>query len=165
MSDTTPSMQSPAPPAEKPTVAIEPPPAWAIALAEKVNNGFERVNSDMAVVKTRQELHAAQMQDMGGHIGRLDDRVSKLEGRTETNSLRVKTTTENDVKHDAAIGLLVADVANLKESHKALTATQATQLAILQRLDKVAANPLVRRVAYAVGTAVLGYLAAKGYLR
>jgi hypothetical protein len=50
-----------------------------------------------------------------------------------------------------------ADVADLK-------VTQETQLAILKRLDAVAANPMVRRVAYAIGTAVLAFLAAKGWL-
>jgi hypothetical protein len=166
MSDTQPSQRAIAiKPEEKPTVEMAPPPAWAIkqtealhSLGEKLAYGFERVNSDMAVVKNRQEVQAAQMKDLGGEIGRLGERVDKLEGRSETNSTRVKATTEDNIKQDAAIASILIDVAALKE-------TQAAQLAILERLDKIAANPMVRRVAYAVATAALGYLAAKGYLR
>lgn len=64
---------------------------------------------------------------------------------------------ESQANHDqdAAIANIVTDVAALKETNK-------TQLAILERLDKVAANPMVRRVAYAVAVAVLGYFAATG---
>ena len=89
-------------------------------------------------------------------------RVSTLEGaerlreeRARKHSGGIARVSENDSKQDAAIGVLVTDVANLKE-------TQATQLAILRRLDAVAANPMVRRVAYAVAVAVLGYFAATG---
>jgi hypothetical protein len=57
-----------------------------------------------------------------------------------------------------------SDVATVKDSVSGLTKTQETQLAILTRLDAVAANPMVRRVAYALGTAILLYLASKGWV-
>lgn len=67
------------------------------------------------------------------------------------------------MEHSESIGELQKDVATLKADVKNLRETQDTQLAILERLDKVASNPMLRRVLWAVGTAVLSYLASKGW--
>lgn len=158
MSDTQPSQRAIAKPDEKPTVEMAPPPAWAIEFRQQMTDGFRVIYSDLDGIKTRQDLHATQVKDLGGEIARVGERVRVLEEARTTNSVRVKSMTEEDAKQDTAIAQLVTDVAALKE-------TQATQLAILVRLDKVAANPMVRRVAYTIATALLGYLAAKGYLR
>ncbi len=46
--------------------------------------------------------------------------------RLESSSLRVKSTSENDLKQDAAIGVLVADVAAVKQSVARINEAQAT---------------------------------------
>lgn len=127
MSDTKSSMSAVQPDA-KPTVEMVPPPAYAIRLGEllsklgeSVTLGFERVNSDIAVVKNRQEVQAAQMKDLGKELGSLGERVDRLEGRTDTNSVRVRSTTDENLKQDSAIATLVADVAGLKTSQAAQT--------------------------------------------
>jgi hypothetical protein len=66
-------------------------------------------------------------------------------------------------EHSSAISDLQRDVRALKVDVKSLRETQDTQLAILERLDKVANNPMLRRVLWAVGTAMLSYLASKGW--
>jgi hypothetical protein len=56
-------------------------------------------------------------------------------------------------------------VRHLSETDIAMLHTKVDRLtSIAERLDKVAANPMVRRVAYAVGSAILAYLATKGWL-
>lgn len=163
MSDTQTSQKAVKPDAKE-TVEMLPPPAYAIRLgeliaklSESVTLGFERVNSDIAVVKNRQEVQAAQMKDLGSKIGRLGERVDKLEGRTDATSQRVGQESNHNLQQDSAISTIVTDVADLKE-------TQARQLAILERLDKVTANPMVRRVAYAIGALIIGWAVSKGYL-
>lgn len=107
-------------------------------------------------MRERFEDQANLLMDVGQRVSSLEAAEARREERARKHSGGIARVSENDSKQDAAIGVLVSDVANLKE-------TQATQLAILKRLDAVAANPMVRRVAYAVGGAVLAYLAAKGY--
>jgi hypothetical protein len=101
------------------------------------------VSNDVTIVKDRVRL--VEM--------RLDDHDS----RAKRNSERAQGTSKVDMAQDSAIATLLADVSSLKE-------TQATQLAILTKLDAVAANPMVRRVAYAIGAAILAYLASKGWI-
>lgn len=93
--------------------------------------------------------------DVGQRVSTLESAESDRQDRARKHSMGINKVSVNDAKQDAAIAKVMTDVADLKE-------TQATQLAILQRLDKVAANPMVRRVAYAVGAAILTYLASKG---
>lgn len=139
----------------KTTVEMQAPPDWAIALSEKVSQGFASVDSRLDALETNLDLQGGAVKDVGRRLTTLEERVGKIEDRQDTSSVRARSVTENDSKQDAAIAQLVTDVAELKE-------TQKTQLAILQRLDKVAANPMVRRVAYAIGLAILGYLGARG---
>lgn len=165
MSDTKSSMGV-VRPEPKETVTMEPPPTWAIALAEKVANGFERVNSDMAVVKTRQELQAAQMQDLGGHIGRLDERVSKLEGRTDTASVRVRAESDVNLKQDSVIATLLTrlDVveANQETAAKERAETAAKVAAIHDSVVGVIKNPKVKFVGRVLFGIAMAYAAAKG---
>lgn len=137
-------------PPEKPTTQLEKVPAWAVALTEKVQHGFSEVKADISLV-------ANDVSIAKDRIGVVENRVKQLEDRSETNSVRARGASEVDMKHEAVIADIVVKV-------DSLTKTQETQLAILTRLDAVAANPMVRRVAYAVGAAVLAYLASKGWV-
>lgn len=161
MSDTQPSQRAPSlKPEEKPTVEMAPPPAWAIDLAKRVNEGFSLVDNRLAKVeaelKADIQLVANDLSVVKDRVRLAERRLDDADERAKSNSIRAKSLSEEDAKQDSAIATLVQDVAALKE-------TQATQLAILARLDKVAANPMVRRVAYAAGGAVLAYLAARGH--
>lgn len=144
-------------PPEKKTVEFARPPDWAIALTEKVTTGFAAVESRLDTMETNIEIQGDSVKNIAGRMTSLEARVGRVEERQETNSVRAKSTTETDHQQDAAIAQILVDVQGLKE-------TQTTQLAILHRLDAIAANPMVRRVAYAIGGAVLAYLSAKGML-
>jgi hypothetical protein len=161
MSETQPS-QSAVRPEEKPTVEMAPPPAWAIDLAKRVNEGFSLVDNRLAKVeaelKADIQLVANDLSVVKDRVRLAERRLDDADERAKSNSIRVKSESEANLKQDGAISELVTKVDGLEK-------TQAAQLAILERLDKVAANPVVRRTAYAIATALLGYLAAKGYLR
>jgi hypothetical protein len=94
-------------------------------------------------------------------IDQVSTRVGDLEARPPpTNgSLRARVDTESqaNLKQDAVIATLVTKVTSLET-------TQETQLDILKRLDAVAANPMVRKVAWAAAVAFLGWLGATGRL-
>lgn len=144
-------------PPEKPTVQMVRPPDWAIALTEKVTTGFAAVNERLGNVEANIELQGGSVLDVGKRVTLIEERLGKTEERLATNSVRARSASEVDVQHDATIASIVTDVALLKTS-------QAKQTAILERLDAIAANPMVRRVAYAIGGLILTYLAARGVL-
>lgn len=112
----------------------------------------------------------ADLSLVAGDVHAVKDRIRLVEKRldghdelAEVAGAKEQRISEKDLAHEAAIGSLVVDVNGLKADVASLKETQATQLAILQRLDRFAANPLVRRLAWVVGTAVLSYLASKGW--
>lgn len=157
MADTAPSMKSPVAPQEKPTVEMAPPPPWAIALSQKVSDGFEVVETRLTTIEANQSLQGGQVLDVGKRMTAVEERLGKVEERQNTNSVRVKSTTDNDLKQDSDISRLIVKVAGLE-------ATQAKQLDILERLDKVAANPKVKMAAKALFYLIVAAAAAKGWI-
>jgi hypothetical protein len=150
MSETKPSLSA-VRPEEKPTVEMDAAPKWAISLTERVNSGF----AEMRVMRHDIDLLVGGISSLKIDVRDLQRWKLASEERQEQHSVRVGRESDHNLQQDSAISKLVTDVASLKE-------TQDTQLTILLKLDKVAANPMVRRVAYAVGTAALGYLTARG---
>ena len=122
-----------------------------------MKNGFQSINSRLDTIETNQEIQGDTVRDVAKRMTETEIRISKFEDRANLNSLRAKHTSDVDLKHDAAISSIMTDVANLKE-------TQTTQLDILKRLDAVAANPMVRRIAYILASTTLSYLAIKGWI-
>lgn len=120
MTDTKSSMSAVQPDA-KPTVAMAPPPSWAIALSEKVSNGFQSVDARLTTIEGNQTLQGGQVLDIGRRMTEMERRVGGMEDRQTTNSVRVKSTTDENLKQDSAIATLVVDVAGLKTSQAAQT--------------------------------------------
>jgi len=142
-------------PQPKPTVAVESPPAWAIAMAENINRISVNVDGNHRVV-----MHA--LDGLTGRVVVLEKHKADAEERARKHSGGIQKVSVNDASQDAAIASLVTDMAIVKPTVESMQVTQTKVLSILERLDKVAANPIVRRIAYGVGTLVLGYLASRG---
>ncbi|HVG83521.1 MAG TPA: hypothetical protein VM820_03350 [Vicinamibacterales bacterium] len=165
MSDTKESM--PAQPPAKATVRdLEIPPAWAIAMSEKMESGFRGLRADVSMV--------------ANDVGLLRDRVvvlerAKLESdeRASKNSHRVQLTSENDMAQDAKIATLFTDVAGLKTDMAAVKENQVT--AAQERAETAAMvkeikdsvtgffkNPKVKFVGQLLFVLATGYAAARG---
>lgn len=121
-------------------------------LTRSVKEGFTELRADIQLVSTDVSI-------VKDRVRVVEERVRTIEDDRRNDSMPAKVVrvTDNDAKQDAAIALIVTKVDKLE-------VTQQKQLAILTRLDEVAANPMVRRVAYAVGAALLAYLTARGLL-
>lgn len=104
---------------------------------------------------TNVEVLTKHVDTLTSRVILVERRQDEADGRATHHSGGLVRASETDAKHDAAIATLVTDVAELRK-------TQVTQLAILTRLDSVAANPMVRRIAYGVGLLVLAWLASHG---
>lgn len=133
--------------------------------AESILHGrLDQIISTLAGVNTKVDTVIGGQLEHSAELGSLKQRVAVLEEARKNDSMPAKVVrvTDNDAKQDAAIAQVITDVAAVKADVATVQAVQAKQLAILERLDKVAANPMVRRVAYAIGAAILAYLGARG---
>jgi hypothetical protein len=138
-------------PIPKPTVEVEQPPAWAIAFGEKLDKLRGTVGANHEIV-----MHA--IDGLRSRVGNLESWRSESEERQRKHSGGIQKVSVNDASQDAAIAQVITRV-------DAVEAKVDSSLVILQRLDKLTEHPMVRRVAYAVGAALLSYLTAKGLLR
>lgn len=75
--------------------------------------------------------------------------------RFAANESRLASVEASQAKTDSAVTALTAKV-------DALSASQQVQLEILQRLDHVAANPLVKTVFAILAAAIASWAASKG---
>ncbi len=95
-------------------------------------------------------------------LGLLKHRVSIIEGLRTEDAMRaaklsggVRGLSQSDDGQNMQIASLAVKVDGLTQS-------QAVQLAILSRLDKLAEKPAVKVILFALGTIATGYLASKG---
>jgi hypothetical protein len=155
--------------------AVSPPPSkrdgpeyydtTKIPAVKVPTNTMEAVLYELRAVRGDLAIIREEAQVTNQRLGLVERRLDEVERRAETGSVRAKSMTEDNAKQDAAIAQLSADLAVVKQDVHEMKESQGAQLAILERLDKVAANPLVRRIAYGIGTLVLAWLATRGYLR
>lgn len=128
-------------------------PQWAAELSIAVKSGFAHVNERLVAMDANIDLQGDTTRDVAKRMTALEERQNTIEARLSNHSDRAKAAVLTDDKHDAAIALL--------NSKLDINTSKTEQvLAIAERLDKVAAHPMVRRVAYAVGLALLAWLAA-----
>jgi tetrahydromethanopterin S-methyltransferase subunit G len=108
------------------------------------------------------------------HLTEEVQRIGRKQERQEQDIRDLKSDTSRrfDSEREESKSTMAAIVAHVDKSAEAFRAKaadidelkemQVKQTAILERLDKVAANPLVRKVAYAIGVMILMWLASKG---
>ena len=128
-------------PPEKPTLKLESPPDWAIALSEKVDTGFRGLRADIHLV--------------ANDVGIVRDRVVILEKwkleseeRTQKHSGGLARASEVDAKHDAAI-------ASLHEKVDAIAAKPDTTALIISEVKSAAGTPTGQKVIGAIVSVLL----------
>lgn len=116
------------------------------------------IAADVSAGNSLQRQTIAEVKQQGVRIEKLEKHVFGSDPPPPPTEALVTRTSHAEGELAELAGQVIA----VKAAVADLNRTQATQLEILERLDKVAANPMVRRVAYALGSAVLVYLASKG---
>jgi hypothetical protein len=116
----------PAMPAAKVTQAMEPPPAWAIALSQKMETGFERMDSRLEKVESNQEIQGDTVRILAKQVALHSDQLANLSGLQERHSsvsIRTKAISEDNLKQDAAIAMLHTKVDRIDTALAENTAT------------------------------------------
>ncbi len=115
--------------------------------------------------------------DLTTRMDQMEEWRDDVEARLKRNSARATQTSEADLAQDAAIAAAATRQLDLERNAESAVARLAKvegvvarieaktdqQTALLERLDKVAANPLVRKIAYGLAMLLLSYLAARGF--
>ena len=84
------------------------------------------------------------------------------EARTGRASFRIREVSQTDLEQSSQLAKEIEAREALATQVEELVKTNAVQLGILSRLDKVTQNPLVKVVLTMLATAVLTWLAARG---
>ena len=137
-----------------PPLPTEGQPTAKVDLSEVMHKRLDKLE---AIIERGFGEQAANHDLLVGEVKTVNARVTSLEERVGRTSDRVKGESQTNLDQSRDIAAVITKVEKLET-------TQAQQLAILTRLDAVAANPTVRKVAYALATALLAYLAAKGWI-
>jgi FtsZ-binding cell division protein ZapB len=133
------------------------------ALDEKFDRKFEELKKADSTLTEEVQRISRKQDRMEQDVRDLKSDTSR---RFEDESQASKTTMEAIIQHvdesAKAFKTKAADIDALKKETAAQSAELAKQTAILTRLDAVAANPMVRRIAYLIGLAILAWLGSKG---
>lgn len=135
----------------KPSAVPEVVPAWAAdltTLVRRVSTNVDNVISAVDVLRDRVNAH--------------DARFAEQDTRASNVSIRVRDASRSDLEQAAQLAQERASRESLATKVDELSVTNATQLAILSRLDKITSNPTVKVIAGMIATALLTWLASHG---
>lgn len=127
----------------KTTTALQAPPDWAIALTQKVVDGFSEVEKRLDTIETNVDLQGGTVRDVQQRMTAQELRLNTIEERVSNASLRVKQGSAVDLTHEAAI-------AGIKVAVEALAQRPDTGAQVLAALEKLAEKPMVKRLTSAI---------------
>lgn len=135
-----------------------------------LHSKFDDLRNDVADLKKTDADLATEVHRIGQEQVRMKQDILDLKAETtrtfESERHAAASTMQAIIKHvdeSAQAFREKADVVDaLQKETAAQSAELAKQTAILTRLDTIAANPMVRRLAYLVGVALAAWLASKG---
>lgn len=145
---------------EKPKTRAYYPPQPTTKPLPKVEVPQNQLDALLLEVRISREEQAATREELRAMRSELQATIE----RTAKHSDGVRQLSQTNETQDETITGLALDLQTVKSDVNELKASQTTQLEILRRLDKIAANPIVRRVAYAAGVGLLAWFKWKGYL-
>lgn len=175
MSDTKTS-QPAVRPDQKPTVAMPPPPPWAIELSQRVADGFERQDKRADASDDRFEGLRSEVSNMGRQLtiavedGKennkrtttLEVRFDQFEKRLEANSIRVRQPSEHDMEALAEIAAertarqqLGTRLDGFEKKFDDYASRPDAAAVLLQRMDNIAEKPWFQKAAAKLGPVVL----------
>jgi hypothetical protein len=127
------------------------------------------VGEKVDTVGSKVDRLEANLELQGGEIGLIKREVSLLydwrdgvDERLRSNSMRARGASQVDLEQAKALSDEVTARESLKETVDDLAKSNAVQLAILERLDKVAKHPTVKIVLAIIGFLGASWLAARG---
>jgi DNA repair exonuclease SbcCD ATPase subunit len=128
------------------------------------------IKTDIAELKKTDKDLATEVHRLGEEQRKQGRELQELRAETlrtfeserHASAQTVQAITKHVDEAAQAFHAKAADIDEVKAETKKQSEELAKQTQILTRLDAVAAHPLARKVAYAVGIAILAWLGSKG---
>lgn len=136
------------PPAQPKTTQLPAVPEWAIEMTRAMKEGFRTTNANIEIV-------ASDLSVVKSRVDILETERTKLSGG-------VRGLSTSNAEQDAQLAMECAAREALAVEVRDIKRTNEAQLAILSRLDKIASNPTVKLILFALGIVATGYLTSKG---
>lgn len=143
---------------------IELPAMTDRALLEDLTRVVKSGFSEVRLLRADVDLLVGDLASLKVDVRELQKWKIGSEERQEKHSGGLQQNSSVNLKQDAAIANAITRLERVETAVSSIETKTDRQTVILERLNEVAANPMVRRVAYAVGGAVLAYLTARGWL-
>lgn len=143
------------PPDQPKTTQLPVVPQWAIELTAAMKDGLRELSADIKLVSNDLSI-------VKDRVGIIESWKNDQDARAHRASDGVRQLSTTDAAHDAQLAQERMAREELAAKVDSLTQTQATQLAILGRLDAIAKNPLAKTVAAMLATALVTWLASHG---
>lgn len=159
----------PPPPPEKTTVAFAAVPDWAIELTKSVKEGLSNVETKIDTLSANVDLLQDDGRDTKARLIRLEGWKENVDTRIQTHSVKVRGTSENDLKQDSAIATLIVKTTTIEENQaaakkrdEALAQALAKNTGITERVETAmtaaAKHPAVIAFLLALVTFATGWL-------
>ncbi len=123
--------EKPPMPPQPTTVAIERPPAWAIAIAEAQAAGFASVDRRLDGIEVNQEIQGDVVRDLAKRVTAQGERIDKIEGRQNDGSMRVRAESATNMEQDAALAQVFVKVGAIESKVDAHGISLAANTAML----------------------------------
>ena len=128
--------------------------------AVKVNGTtLEAVLSEVRAMRVDLSVTASSVDALSGRMDSYDARVN-------THSGGLVKASQTDLAHEAAIGKLIEDVSGITKRQEDAAKERAVSAASIVKIEKYVDdalnNPMLRRLAYLIGAAVMAWLMSRG---
>jgi hypothetical protein len=153
-------------PDNRPTHQLPAVPEWAIELTKSVKSGFAHVENRIDSLDGKVDTLTHGLGTVTDEVSTIKVDFAEFKGATnakfEKHSIPIREASQTDMRHDAAIGSLVSDMADVK---KRLASEGDDSLsAELKKAVVDAAKPWAPRIVAALCVAVLAAITLVGVL-
>lgn len=147
-------------PDNKPTQQLPAVPDWAIELTKSVKTGFAHVEGRMDSLDSKVDTLAHGLGTVTDEVSTIKVEFAEFKGSTnekfKTHSIPIREASQTDMRHDAAIGTLVADMKDVKSR---LASEGDNSLSVeLKKAVVDAAKPWAPRIVAALGAVLVALL-------
>ncbi|HXG69976.1 MAG TPA: hypothetical protein VNJ04_05105 [Gemmatimonadaceae bacterium] len=145
----------PAQPTTKQIPAADPVQVLLLQLKSSMDTGFRETNANI-------DLLSGDLTSVKAEVRAIQTWKGEQEARSTRTSHRVQQVSDADLEQSAQLAQERSAREALATKVGDLDHKQDVQLALLKQLVKLTEKPVVKLVATAIGTAILGYLSARG---
>ncbi len=149
-------------PEQPKTTQLPAVPQWAIELTQAMKDGFRTTDANFRTTNANIDTVTNELGVVKERLAVGEARINTLETERAKLSGGVRQLSSSNAEQDSQLAQERSAREALAAKVDVIGASQQVQLAIMERLDKVASNPTVKVLGGMLLTALVTWLASKG---